>query len=100
MLQWTSINLVMWIVFGMTGQVAILAYPWLSSHYGAAASARAMTAMNLAIFLTAFGAIIDLFLTTPSGGYDPRAYQVAFGVFFAAQLLALIWYLHGRRSAA
>jgi predicted MFS family arabinose efflux permease len=104
-LQLTSINLLMWIVFGMTGQVAILAYPWLSSHYGAAASARAMTAMNLAIFLTAFGvqyaigAILDLFPTTPSGGYDPRGYQVAFGVFFAAQLLALVWYLHGRRSA-
>jgi predicted MFS family arabinose efflux permease len=102
-LQLTSINLVMWIVFGMTGQVAILAYPWLSSHYGAAASARAMTAMNLAIFLTAFGvqyaigAIIDLFPTTPSGGYHPRAYQVAFGVFFATQLVALVWYLHGRR---
>jgi hypothetical protein len=63
-----------------------------------------MTAMNLAIFLTAFGvqyaigAIIDLFPTTPSGGYDPRAYQVAFGVFFAAQLLALVWYLQGRRT--
>jgi hypothetical protein len=58
------------------------------------------------LFLTAFGAqyaigaIIDLFPTTASGGYDPRAYQVGFGVFFVAQLLALAWYLLGRRSLA
>ncbi|HZA65792.1 MAG TPA: MFS transporter [Geminicoccaceae bacterium] len=105
-LQWTSINLAMWVVFGMTGQVAVLAYPWLSAYFGAALSGRANTAANLVLFLTAFGAqyaigaIIDLFPTTAAGGYDPRAYQVGFGVFFAAQLLALGWYLLGRRFLA
>ena len=34
-LQWTGLNLPMWVIFGMTGQVAVLAYPWLSSHFGA-----------------------------------------------------------------
>ena len=34
-------------VFGMSGQLAILAYPWLSSRFGAALSGRANTAMNL-----------------------------------------------------
>ena len=105
-LQWTSLNLLMWVVFGMTGQVAVLAYPWLSSFFGAALSGRANTAVNLVLFLTAFGAqyaigaIIDLFPTTPGGGYDPMGYQVGFGVFFAAQLAALGWYLLGRRSLA
>ena len=103
-LQWTSITLLMWTVFGMTGQVAILAYPWLSSHYGTALSGRANTAMNLVIFITAFGVqyalgvIIDLFPTTASGGYDPRGYQVGLGILLAVQLLAFIWYLYGRRS--
>jgi predicted MFS family arabinose efflux permease len=103
-LQWTSVDLAMWVVFGMTGQVAVLAYPWLSSYFGAAASGRATTAMNLVIFLFAFGAqyaigaIIDLFPTSAAGGYDPRAYQLGFGVFLAAQLLALAWYLLGRRA--
>ena len=103
-LQWTSLNLLMWVVFGMTGQVAVLAYPWLASYFGAALSGRAQTAMNLVLFLAAFGAqyaigaIIDLFPTTPGGGYHPTGYQVGFGVFLAAQLLALIWYLLGRRS--
>ena len=103
-LQLTALNLVMWTVFGMTGQVAILAYPWLASYFGVALSGRSQTAMNLLIFLAAFGvqygigAIIDLFPTTASGGYDPQAYQIGFGALLAAQLLALIWYLPGRRS--
>jgi hypothetical protein len=101
-LQWTSLNLPMWVVFGMTGQVAVLAYPWLSSYFGAALSGRANTAMNLILFLFAFaaqyaiGAIIDLFPPGAIGGYDPTGYQAGFGVFFAAQLLALIWFLLGR----
>jgi predicted MFS family arabinose efflux permease len=103
-LEWTALDLPMWIIFGMTGQVAVLAYPWLSSYFGAAASGRATTAMNLVLFLFAFGAqyaigaIIDLFPPTPGGGYDPRGYQVGFAVFLATQLLALVWYLLGRRA--
>ena len=101
-MQWTSVTLLMWVVFGMTGQAAILAYPWLSSYFGAELSGRANTAMNLLIFLSAFavqyaiGEIIDLFPATAAGGYDPRGYQIGFGVFAAAQLLALIWYFLGR----
>ena len=103
-LEWTALDLPMWIIFGMTGQVAVLAYPWLSSYFGAAASGRATTAINLVLFLFAFGAqyaigaIIDLFPPTPGGGYDPRGYQVGFAVFLAAQLLALVCYLLGRRA--
>ena len=103
-LQWTSINLIMWVIFGMTGQVAVLAYPWLSSYFGTALSGRANTAVNLLLFLTAFGAqyaigaIIDLFPTTAAGGYDPLGYQVGFGLFLVAQLAALGWFLPGRRA--
>jgi predicted MFS family arabinose efflux permease len=103
-LQWTRLNLPIWVVFGMTGQVAVLAYPWLSSYFGAAQSGRANTAMNLILFLFAFGAqyaigaMIDLFPTSASGGYDPRGYQAGFGVFLGAQVLALIWFLLGRRA--
>jgi predicted MFS family arabinose efflux permease len=102
-LQLTSLTLPIWFVFGMFGQVAVLAYPWLSSHYGAALSGRTNTAVNLLLFLTAFGvqyaigAIIDLFPTTAGGGYSPEGYRWAFGVFLVLQLLALIWYLSGRR---
>ena len=98
-LEVQELSLLMWFAFGMSGQVAILAYPWLSSRYGAELSGRAQTAMNLLIFLAAFaiqyaiGAIITLFPPGTAGGYDPRSYQVAFGIFLAVQLLSfgLYW---------
>ena len=98
-LEPTSMVIPVWVLFGMTGQLAILAYPWLASYFGVELSGRATTAMNLIIFMTAFavqyaiGAIIDLFPPTATGGYDPRAYQVAFGIVLAIQLVAMIWYL-------
>lgn len=103
-LEWTALALPLWMVFAMTGQVAILAYPWLSSYYGAELSGRANTAMNLLIFMTAFGvqyaigAIIDLFPATAQGGYDPRGYQVGFAILFALQMLGLGWFLLGRSA--
>ncbi len=100
-MQTESLILPAWILFGMTGQLAILAYPWLSSHYGIALSGRANTAMNLLIFITAFGtqyligAIIELFPTSASGGYAVEGYQLSFGLCLAAQFLGLIWYWLG-----
>jgi MFS family permease len=96
---WPPLRDIAWLTFGMSGQVAILAYPWLSSHFGAALSGRANTAMNFVIFLAAFatqyaiGAIIDTFPRSANGGYDTHAYRVAFGVFLGLQLIAFVWYL-------
>ncbi len=88
---------VMWFVFGMLGQAAILAYPWLASHFGAARSGRAHTAANLMIFATAFavqyaiGAIIATFPPLEGGGYDLKSYQVSFGAALGLQLASLVW---------
>ncbi|MGI9510091.1 MAG: MFS transporter [Geminicoccaceae bacterium] len=93
-----------WLMFGMTGQVAILAYPWPASYYGVALSGRANTAMNLLIFGTAFGtqyvigAIIDLYPSDVEGTYQPIAYQLAFGLCLLVQVLALVWYALGFRT--
>jgi predicted MFS family arabinose efflux permease len=101
-LELHDFRLLIWFAFGMSGQVAILAYPWLSSRFGAALSGRANTAMNLLIFLAAFaiqyaiGAIIALF-PAAAGRYDPRSYQVAFGIFLAVQLATFGLYLANRR---
>ena len=92
-----------WLVFGMSGQVAILAYPWLSSHFGAHLAGRSNTANNLLLFMTAFliqyaiGYIIDLYPRTATGGYPKAAYVTAFGIFFALQIATLILYLSVRR---
>jgi MFS family permease len=101
-----ELRLIAWLVFGMSGQVAILAFPWLSSHFGTALSGRANTAMNLVIFGTAFfaqwfmGWIIDFFPRSAAGGYPREAYQVAFGLFVAMQALALLRFMIGRKHYA
>ncbi|MGI9489512.1 MAG: MFS transporter [Geminicoccaceae bacterium] len=103
-MQVESLMLPAWLLFGMTGQVAILAYPWLSSHYGVALSGRANTAMNLLIFGVAFGTqyaiggIIDLFPSSAAGEYQPEAYRIGFGLCLLVQVVALIWYGLGFRS--
>jgi MFS family permease len=97
--EWTSVPMLIWGVFGMTGQIGVLAYPRLSNHFGRERSGRAQTAMNLLLFMSAFasqsaiGAIIDLFPTTADGGYAAQGYRSAFGALLALQALALAWYL-------
>ncbi len=95
-----------WMLFGMTGQVGVLAFPWLGSYFGATLSARANSAVNLPMFGSAFlfqyaiGAVIDRFPVTAAGGYTPEAYGVAFSAVLLAETLALLWYLHNWRHLA
>jgi predicted MFS family arabinose efflux permease len=97
------VALALWSLFGMTGHVAVLAYPWLSRYFGAGLSGRSNTAINLTLFLWAFlaqygiGIVIGLFPPMESGGYAPQSYQVAFGTFFVLQLVSLVWYLMNLR---
>lgn len=98
-LEFTRYSLVLWLVFGMSGQVAILAYPWLASYFGSRLSARAHTAVNLLIFASAFvaqyliGAVIELYPQPTPETYAPESYRTAFGAFLALQFAALLWYL-------
>ena len=98
------VELPAWLLFGMLGQVAVLAFPWLAKHFGAALSARANSGLNLTIFATAFliqwaiGAIIDLYPTTPSGGFPVAAYRAAFGACLALQVAGLAFYLPAHRQ--
>lgn len=106
-LEIKSLELAAWTVFGMTGQVSVLAFPWLSSYYGAQRSGRANSGINLPMFLMAFvfqyavGMVIDRYPVTAAGGYAPEAYRLAFGLLLAAEVLALLWYFaNGRHIAA
>jgi MFS family permease len=95
-------DLVLWSIFGMTGQAAILAYPWLATYFGARLSGRSNTAINLLMFMAAFaiqyavGAVIDLYPAAATGRYDPRAYRLAFGALLVIELIALAWFIAHR----
>jgi MFS family permease len=106
-LDWFPWHLPLWLIFGMPGQVGILAYPKLAEHFGVALAGRASTTMNLLCFSMAFGVqfaigtIIDLWPPTAAGGYSPAGYRWAFAVMLAPQVLGLIWYWWpDRRPAA
>lgn len=98
-LQLLDYAMVFWLIFGMSGQVAVLAFPFLASHFGARLTGRAHTAVNLIIFGFAFlaqyvmGAIIELYPQPTPETYDAASYRTAFGAFLAVQLAALIWFL-------
>jgi len=97
--QWLPAVALLWFVFGMVGQSAILAYPWIAGYVGAEMAGRANTALNLLVFTTAsltqyvIGRIIDWWPQTAAGGYQPAAYRVGFGVCLAVQSVCLVWYL-------
>ncbi|MEL6622464.1 MAG: MFS transporter [Pseudomonadota bacterium] len=100
----TDYSVITWLAFGMSGQVAVLAYPWLSQHFGAHLAGRSNAGINAIMFGCAFGVqyligtIIDLYPTPADGRYDPAAYQMAFGVFFGLQIAALLWYVINWRT--
>ena len=95
--EYMPLAVVAWLATAATGQVAILAYPWLSQHVGNELAGRSNAAINFSVFLVAFatqygvGLIIGLFPATATG-YEPSAYRWAFGIFLILQLAALAWY--------
>ncbi|MGE0768345.1 MAG: MFS transporter [Hyphomicrobiaceae bacterium] len=92
-----------WSIFAMTGHTAVLAYPWLSSYFGARLSGRSNTAVNLPMFGYAFlvqsavGWVIDLYPQADAGGYAPAGYRTAFCIVLAIELLSVAWFLRNRR---
>ena len=103
---------VAWFAFGMFGQAGILAYAWLAQYFGVELAGRSNGCLNTLVFGVAFisqyviGAIINQWPVMASGGYEPVAYQVSFGVFLVLQAVALAWFMlklpqaHLRRKAS
>jgi len=93
-----------WIVFGFFGSGSILYYAALSQRFPARIAGRVNTALNLLVFVGAFGlqwgigVVIDYW----SGGeeFSAAGYRVAFTTVVVFQVLALLWYLLFRREAA
>ena len=95
-----------WVAFGFLSNLAVLAYPLLSSHFDLRYSGTANTGLNVIVIGGAFGiqygigAIIDLWPQQPGGGFAPPAYAAAFGIMLALQVLTFLWVLvPGRRRA-
>ena len=91
----------LWFALGVVFSVGNLAYALLQRHYDQALAGRVNTALNLAVFVGAFGmqwgfgAGVD---ALQASGYTPRAaYQMSFGGLLILQVLSWFWFLGGTR---
>jgi MFS family permease len=88
-----------WALFGLLSNFSPLAHPILSQHFPVAYSGRAMTALNLLAFVTAFAA--QYFIGVIIGGWEPGtaghypavAYAVAFASVLVLETASLLWML-------
>ena len=92
----------LWLTLGLVFSVGNLAYALLQGHYGAALAGRVNTALNLMVFVGAFGiqwgfgAAVDLL---QAAGHAPRAaYQIAFGGLLVLQAASWVWFIADRRE--
>ncbi|HEX9583807.1 MAG TPA: MFS transporter [Gammaproteobacteria bacterium] len=97
---------VIWCVFGFFGTSGILCYAVLSQSFPKTLAGRVNTALNVLAFSAAFGAqwglggLIGLWPAEVPGRYEPAGYGLAFGIAAGVQLLAFVWMVWPRRSAA
>ena len=87
----------LWFIFGLVFSVGNLAYALLQAHYSPALAGRVNTALNLTVFVGAFGiqwgfgAMVDLL---QAAGHTTRAaYQITFGGLLVLQVASWFWFL-------
>ena len=99
-LMW--IHLGIWFFFGFVFSVGNLAYALLQSHYAGTLAGRVNTALNLMVFVGAFGiqwgfgAMVDALQA--AGQPLHAAYQTSFGGLLVLQVLSWFWFLGGTRK--
>jgi MFS family permease len=83
-----------WLLFGFLGTAGTVNFAILSQAFPVAMAGRAITALNLMIFVATFlvqwgiGIVIN-FYPTGGGRYAPEGYTVAFGACVVLQVAAL-----------
>jgi hypothetical protein len=86
-----------WSVVSVVGAATVLSYAIIADYFPVEIAARANGALNLLHFGWAFavqygiGLIVNQW-ATQDGRYSLAAYQAAFGLSLALQVLALLWF--------
>lgn len=99
-LGYTGMQPLVWFLVGFLGTAGTVNFAILSHAFPVSMAGRAITALNLLVFVTAFlvqwgmGVVINRY---PAGGgsYAPEGYAVAFGVTTVLQAIALGWFFFG-----
>ena len=98
-LEYTTLTVPLWVLFGVFGSTSIISYAVLTQSFPPHLAGRVNTCLNLLVFVGAFasqwgiGAIIELWPSAADGGYAPRAYQAGFGLMLGLQVVTLAWFI-------
>lgn len=94
----------LWVAFSFCATSGTLMYALLSQSFDGALAGRVNTALNLMVFIGAFGlqwgiGLVVQFWELPDGtGYDPLGYKVALLTIGVLQVLAFLWYIRPARK--
>jgi MFS family permease len=97
--QWTALTLPLWLLFGFCGTASILPYALVSQSLPGHLAGRAVTGLNVLVFIGAFaaqwaiGVILGMWPETVAGGYAPAGYRAAFGMLLVLQVAAAGWFV-------
>jgi MFS family permease len=101
-LGWIPNVLLMWIAYGYFGVGCVLTFPLLAQSFPLSLGGRAITCLNMLMFIMAFamqygiGLILDLWPAV-NGVYPAQAYQTAFAIMLGLDVLSVIWLFMPRR---
>lgn len=93
-----------WVVYTFCSTAAVMSYSLLSQGFPAELAGRVNTAVNLLMFLVAFGlqsaigALIGLYPASGAGTYAPEGHRMALLCVVLLQVAALAWQLWPRRE--
>lgn len=88
---------VLWFLFPFFASAGPSGYTVIGQYFPVAYVGRVSTAINATMLLSVFamqnaiGAILDLWPTTPGGGWDPAGYGWALGLTLGLQVAAALW---------
>jgi len=91
----------LWSLLGLTFSLGNLAYSQLAGRFSPHLAGRVNTALNLLMFLGAFGlqwgfgALVDA--VAAGGAARPDAFRITFGALLLTQALAFLWFLRNDR---
>ena len=105
-LEMTAYSSLIWGAYAFFSTSGVITYAVLSQSFPSALAGRVNTALNLLVFVMAFimqwgvGYIINLYTSSRPNQYSTDGFQMAFSILIGIQLIAMIWYLVTKRSAA